>query len=125
MKLLLDQGLPRSAVDLLAEAGIESEHVGQLGMSAASDDQILDAAVDCESIVVSLDSDFHSILAARGTAAPSVIRIRIEGLTAEPLVELLLKFLFDIESELEAGAVVSVTEHQVRIRSLPIGRKAR
>lgn len=54
-----------------------------------------------------------------------MIRIRIEGLTAEPLVELLLKFLFDIESELEAGAVVSVTEHQVRIRSLPIGRKAR
>jgi predicted nuclease of predicted toxin-antitoxin system len=37
MKLLLDQGLPRSAVNLLVKAGIDSIHVTDLGMSSAED----------------------------------------------------------------------------------------
>ena len=42
MKYLLDQGLSRSTVEYLREMGIESEHVGNLGMAAASDAEILE-----------------------------------------------------------------------------------
>jgi len=35
MKLLLDQGLPRSTVEKLRLIGIESIHVGDIGMAAA------------------------------------------------------------------------------------------
>ena len=125
MKLLLDQGLPRSTVQLLAEAGVKAEHVGDLGMAAATDDAILEAAVDRDDVVVSLDSDFHTLLAASGASSPSVVRIRIEGLKGEALAKLLVKVLATIEKELEAGAVASITEHQIRVRSLPIGKKAR
>ena len=38
MKYLLDQGLSRSTVKYLQEMGIESDHVGNLGMAAASDE---------------------------------------------------------------------------------------
>ena len=41
MKLLLDQGLPRSTVKHLAAAGIVAEHVGDLGLAAAADGAIL------------------------------------------------------------------------------------
>lgn len=42
MKLLLDQGLPRSATDLLAEAGLDTIHVSEISLSAADDQDILE-----------------------------------------------------------------------------------
>jgi predicted nuclease of predicted toxin-antitoxin system len=41
MKLLLDQGLPRSAATLLTAAGIDAVHVGDLGLASADDPAIL------------------------------------------------------------------------------------
>ncbi len=55
MKLLLDQGLPRSTVKHLVALGIVAEHVGDLGMASASDNTILDAARHRQAVVVTLD----------------------------------------------------------------------
>ena len=52
MKLLLDQGLPRSAATLLTEAGIDTIHVAEIGLSAADDTDILQRARDNERVVV-------------------------------------------------------------------------
>jgi predicted nuclease of predicted toxin-antitoxin system len=41
MKLLLDQGLPRSTVSQLSKTGIEAVHVGEIGMAGAEDAEIL------------------------------------------------------------------------------------
>ena len=121
MKLLLDQGLPRSAVRHLAEMGIAAEHIGDLGMATATDADILEAARERQSIVVTLDSDFHALLATSRAVSPSVVRIRIEGLKGEPLATILQRALTVASAELEAGAVVSVTTDRVRVRRLPIG----
>ncbi len=37
MKLLLDQGLPRSAAALLRNVNIDTIHVGEIGLSAGED----------------------------------------------------------------------------------------
>ncbi len=120
MRLLLDQGLPRSTVQHLATAGIEAEHVGDLGMARATDAQILDKALERGAVVATLDADFHALLAASHANAPSVVRIRIEGLKGEQMAALLVQVLTAAEAELEAGAAVSVTTHRIRIRLLPI-----
>jgi len=125
MKLLLDQGLPRSTPLFLAEAGVTAEHVGGIGMATATDAEILSAALDRDAIVVSLDSDFHALLAMSGASGPSVVRIRIEGLKGQAITGLLLQVLSAITHELEAGAVASVTRQRIRVRALPIGKKAR
>ena len=77
--ILLDQGLPRDAAEQLRAAGVECTHVGEIGMSAASDTDILEYARDAGRIIVTLDADFHAILVVSGMSNPSVIRIRIEG----------------------------------------------
>jgi predicted nuclease of predicted toxin-antitoxin system len=65
MKLLLDHGLPRSAARLLREGGIDTLHVGEVGLAAATDNEILEKGRQEDRVVVTLDADFHSLLAFR------------------------------------------------------------
>ena len=90
MKLLLDQGLPRSAAALLRGAGIDTIHVGEIEMSEAEDAEIIRRAREEKRIVVTLDADLHTLLAFEEAASPSVIRIRMERLRAQVLTDLLL-----------------------------------
>ena len=122
MKLLLDQGLPRSTVQHLASIGIVAEHVGDLGLARAADSLILDIARQRQAIVVTLDADYHALLARSHAINPSVVRIRIEGLKAEQLASIIGQVLAVAPVELEAGAALSVTEgYQIRMHQLPIG----
>jgi predicted nuclease of predicted toxin-antitoxin system len=117
--LLLDQGLPRSTVQYLLELGLESKHVGEHGMAQASDDEILDFAGRKDFVVVTLDADFHTLLAMRKSQAPSVIRIRMEGLKGEELARLLKQILNSTKAEILAGSAISVTTKGIRVRCLP------
>ena len=80
LRVLLDQGLPRDTAEQLRTASIECRHVGEIGMPAASDTEILDYAAANGCIVATLDADFHTMLVVSGMSGPSVIRIRLEGL---------------------------------------------
>jgi predicted nuclease of predicted toxin-antitoxin system len=120
MKLLLDQGLPRTTVSHLAAAGIVAEHIGDLGMATASDDAILDTARQQQAVIVTLDADFHQLLATSRATSPSVVRIRIERLKGDQLAAILTQVMTIASLELAAGAVVSVTPMRIRMRKLPI-----
>ncbi len=120
--LLLGQGLPRSTTLHLRVAGLKAEHVGDVGLAAADDGSILARARDHAQIVVTLDTDFHAQLALSGAAGPSVIRIRIEGLKAQQLANLLVCVREQCREDLKSGAMVTVTESTIRIRHLPLVR---
>lgn len=122
MKLLLDQGLPRSTVKHLAALGILAEHTGDLGMASESDEAILNAALQRNAILVTLDADFHRLLASSRATSPSVVRIRMEGLKGDQLASILMQVIGAAGAELDAGAVASVTTNRIRVRALPIGR---
>jgi predicted nuclease of predicted toxin-antitoxin system len=118
---LLDIGCPRGAARLLAEAGFESAHAGELSLGTAEDIRILEVARQGGFILVTLDADFHTLLALGGEASPSVIRIRQEGLRAPELAALLLEVLSRCRQALEQGALVSVrSASRLRLRLLPI-----
>src|SRR4051794_9059412 len=114
MKLLLDQGLPRSTVGLLQAAGFDATHVADAGLGAADDDVILDRARTEGCVIITLDADFHALMALSGAVLPSVIRVRMEGLRAEPLAELLRRVIGASRADLEAGALVTVEVNRVR-----------
>jgi predicted nuclease of predicted toxin-antitoxin system len=77
MKLLLDQGLPRSAAALLSATGIDAIHVADIGFSQAEDAEIIQRAKEENYVVVTLDADFHALLALDEATSPSVIRVRL------------------------------------------------
>lgn len=88
-RLLLGQGLPRSTGALLAQAGWDVTHVSEIGMSRADDIDILQRARAEQRVCVTLDADFHALLATSGERGPSVVRVRKEGLVASALSALL------------------------------------
>ena len=120
MRLLLDQGLPRSSAEILRNKGWDIQHTGEIGMSRATDRQILEYARDEQRIVITLDSDFHAILAVENLDSPSVVRIRKEGLRGPELAELVEKIWLRIGQQLENGAMATITEKAMRIRKIPL-----
>jgi predicted nuclease of predicted toxin-antitoxin system len=118
--LLLDQGLPRSSLHHLASAQIVAHHVGDRGLAAASDEAILQEALSLGAIVVTLDADFHSLLAASGASKPSVIRSRIEGLKGEGTAKIIEQVAATAAADLIAGAAISVAQKRIAIRRLPL-----
>ena len=118
--LILDRGLPRAATSLLRATSVEAVHVAELGMAAASDEAILEYARDKTLIVVTLDADFHTQLALSGESAPSVIRLRVQGLKSTGATELIRSVITKARAELQAGALVSVAKKLIRIKRLPI-----
>ena len=120
MRFLLDQNTSPALVGLLAEAGHDAEHVGDLGMSEAPDDEVLAAAKDAGAVLVSSDTDFGELLAHSNAAEPSVILLRRqEGRRASQIAALVLANLDAVADDLDAGAFVVLDDDRVRVRSLP------
>jgi predicted nuclease of predicted toxin-antitoxin system len=119
-RLLLDQGLPRSAADLLNARGWNTIHVAAIGMSRATDTEILAHARAESRVCVTLDADFHALLVAADALGPSVIRIRKEGLGATALADLIASIWPEIANALAQGAMVTVTDRTIRTRLLPV-----
>jgi predicted nuclease of predicted toxin-antitoxin system len=123
MKLLLDQGLPFRNAALLRAQGVDGVHTEELGLARASDREILARARREQRAVVTLDADFHTLLAHSGESTPSVIRLRIEGLSAEGVAALVPQVLQSLtgRESLAPGIVASVSDAApVRVRALPL-----
>jgi predicted nuclease of predicted toxin-antitoxin system len=95
-------------------------HTGEAGLAEAEDSEIIRRAALEDRVVVTLDADFHMLLALAQAHKPSVIRIRIEGLRAEEFSRVLQEVLHKCADDLKAGAMISVNDFQIRIRRLPV-----
>jgi hypothetical protein len=71
--------------------------------------------------VVTLDADFHAILAVSGASGPSVIRVRRQGLNALAVVELVENVVADFGFDLACGSLVTVRVNKATCHKLPIG----
>lgn len=122
IRLLLDQGLPRTTALHLKGQGWDVLQVGDIGLSKAKDLELIEYAKENGKVIVTLDSDFHAYLAVNNEEAPSVIRIRREGLKALEMAKLIISIWPRIDLAIQRGAMVTVTEESIRVRTLPIYR---
>lgn len=107
MKFLVDNAVSPVVAECLAAAKHDAVHVRDYGLEAATDDEVFDRAATEQRIIVSADTDFGTLLAARRATAPSVVLFR-HGVERRPERQAarLLENLPGIESDLQKGSVV-------------------
>jgi predicted nuclease of predicted toxin-antitoxin system len=90
-------------------------------MWKADDAEILKWSSERNAIIVTLDADFHTILAVSEASGPSVIRLRLQGLGASEVVDMIRKVLQSFESRSEARMSGTVKTRKTTCHWLPIG----
>lgn len=121
MRFLLDANLSPKLVAALAAAGHPSRHVDEIGMLRSTDAAIFDRAAADGDVLITADTDFTNLLAARGSTAPSVVLLRhVAELAWREHEALLVANLPSVLADLRAGAVVSLSPTRLAVRRLPI-----
>ena len=122
MKFLADMGISPKTVALLRALGYDATHLQEQGLERLPDSTILTKARQEERILLTHDLGFGELVAASGARLPSVILFRLRNMHPSHVNHSLSQILARYRVELAEGAVISVTEGQIRLRSLPIAR---
>ncbi|NCJ06056.1 hypothetical protein GS597_05910 [Synechococcales cyanobacterium C] len=123
MKLLIDMNLSPIWVSFLASKGVDAVHWSIIGAMNASDQEIMAWAAENDYVVFTHDMDFGTLLSVTQVNSPSVIQLRTKDVLPGAVGDLVILALYQSESALEAGALVTVDEGRSRLRILPIRNK--
>ena len=123
MKFLADMGISPRCVTHLRQKSHEAVHLHELGLERLSDKGILLKAYEEGFVILTHDLDFGDLLAASALTLPSVVIFRLQDMRSSNVNLYLDKILAKHVPDLEDGAILSVSEKDVRVRRLPIYRK--
>jgi len=120
MRFLLDMGISVDVTSVLADLGHDAVHIHARGLGTLSDTEIMQLAISEGRTVIAHDLDFANLLAASAALLPSVVIFRLRDMRPERVTARLLAVITAHATDLEAGAVISVSELQIRLRHLPL-----
>ena len=105
MLFLVDAQLPPLLAEALRQAGCEAVHVIDLGLQAATDEQIWDEAISRSAVLVTKDSDF-ALRRAATNDGPAILWVRVGNTSNRKLIELVLRALPAIIAAIERDEAV-------------------
>jgi len=120
VKFLANMGISPDTVTWLRGLGYDAIHLDKEGLGRLPDSQILVRAHAEGYIVLTHDLDFGDLMAASGASAPSVIIFRLRNMRPDSVNRHLRQIIERFDQELERGAIITVTEANIRVRDLPI-----
>ena len=116
--------MPRIA-EALRDHGRDAVHVSDVGLATATDTQIVTYAEADVFVVVTADTDFPMLVALRRATSPSIVLLRrVNDLSPDEHIDLLLANLPAVTADLHRGAIVSIAPDHLRVRDLPLGLDA-
>jgi len=122
VRFLTDMGLAHSTVAFLRACGHDAIHLRDEGLQRLSDDKIVEKALSEGRIILTHDLDFGRILALSRGRLPSVVTFRLADMRPVQVNYYLDEVIGRFAEQLEGGALVSVSERGIRVRSLPVSR---
>jgi predicted nuclease of predicted toxin-antitoxin system len=122
MKFLADMGISLRSVAFLRGLGIEAVHLHELGLDQLRDADILKRARREGYIVLMHVLDFGELLALSGDGLPSVVIFRLQDMRPYNVNHYLRILVTEHQNALDEGAIFSVSEGRIRVRTLPIER---
>lgn len=120
MRILADVNISPRTVDWLRSFGHDAVRVSDALTSVASDDEIVKEALRDGRVILTQDLDFSALVAVSGKSGPSVVSLRLTSAQVPVVNHRLELVLPTIESDLTAGAIVTVEDARVRTRRLPL-----
>ena len=105
MRLLIDAQLPPRLARRLRDLGHDAVHVSEIGLAAATDKVVWDAAVERESVLVTKDQDF-AVARAISTDGPAVVWIRLGNTTNDVLIARVVGSLDAIKAAIKRGEAI-------------------
>lgn len=125
MRFLVDNSLSPRFAHGLVSAGHDAIHVRDLRMSSADDESIFAHAAEAGLSILSMDTDFATILAMRQESRPSLVLFRARVRSTDALLKVFSANFPRVEEDLQTGAVVVFEDARIRVRPLPITRPSR
>ena len=112
--------LARHTVEALRQRGHDAVHLREQGLQRLDDRAIIAKAVDEARVILTHDLDFGRLVATGGAQLPSVITFRLRDMRPAQVERHLFQVIQRFAGRIEAGALVSVTERSIRVRTLPV-----
>ena len=118
LKFIADIHISPKTVDALRKEGFDINRVTDFLSASATDEEIIDEAIDKKVIIITQDLGFPYLAIREKAAKPSIITLRLGSPTPQKITQLLLKTLPEVEKELKKGSIIVIDENKIRIRKL-------
>lgn len=116
MKVFLDENIsPLHARELRAH-GYDAVAVIEAGLSGASDERVLDFAIQEDRILLTLDADFANVLRFRAENTPGLVRLRLHRPTEQAIRDTLRRALLLLKNVDLRDRLAIVDPNKIRIR---------
>ena len=120
MRFLADVNVSRLVVERLKTYGYSIVRVPELMDPRTPDQEIIAEARRQGATLISFDQDFGAILAVSGVVSPSLVNLRVTDVDVDELANAIATAIRLTETDLSAGAVVTLDDNGVRVHRLPL-----
>jgi len=120
VKILADMPISPRSAEFLRELGHQVVHTIDLGLSKASDQEIMLQALSMEALILTEDLDYSALLSVMESFPPGAIILRLGNLNTDQINQRLKQVFASLAEDQFRNAIIIVERARIRIRRLPI-----